>query len=784
MRADVRAKQSSKWGGEGGGRVGGKGKAEANADAAAVVVGGGGEARRAKEVGRRRNGGAEEGGSHPRAHSHPAAQSQTAAQANAHSPPLPGGPPSVAHNKAAASHARHGAHSHSAGSAKAAVGGHDGDAEARGRSALDTGTLPRGKSGLGAPPLLRHAVGTPPGGGRAQGAAVAGGGKVEGARIGGGAADGRKQAAGGAAAHGDTAAAAAAAAARGERGEAVKLGEEGKAEEQGGYEVPYIVQRFRAGVIDWHDYVPQPVLPLLSDDPQYVQVREAYGLHLLAQAEAKVARFFAADPFRLKSHGPLLDHSVCGVLSDPCAVHALQSDCLWDGFCAWCGSTEVCVDRASPMAAACSPHLHHRDLTPYQDRILRDAAKYVRVAAGGEMEHHSPAKQKPPPANSAAAAAAAAATEVESSSSTSSNGSSSDTPCKIIIPGHFQFLTLDYDEMYWHWLLENFVPLLADMPYARLRDMRTHFILTRSTSTRHLPFLGLLSQSCWRSLEDMQEGTCLVEETKEEQLRFNMDHPSAMASAAARLIDRTAPHFIVDRLNLSHIPAPTKPQVLLVARRRRRLLLNEDALVAATRAMGLPISVAVLEDLPLYEQIRAVRSCAILVGVHGSGLLNSMFLHPGSVLMQIVPYNTTGADRFYEPQVRQAGGSYMEVRVTNRSDSVFHWHLAEDHGSKVGTAEEREQFLQQGPDVQRASDVFFSFWVNQDVHVPIGEYRRVIGEAVAAWEQGRQQQKKRHRSEEQQRAGLAEEEEEGGAGVAGGEGRGVRKGRGGSREQG
>ncbi|CAI5473157.1 unnamed protein product [Closterium sp. Yama58-4] len=738
-------------------------------------------------------------GSHSRAHPHPAAQSRTAPQANAHSPPLPGGPPSVAHNKAAASHAKHGAHSHSAGSATAARG----DAEARGRSALDAGTLSAGT--LGAPPLARHAAGTPPGGG-AQGAAVAGAGKAEGAgraRIGGGGADGRKQAAGRAATDGDSAAAGAAAGGKngkklwgggqrgGERGGAGKLGvnsggggvggakgeaeawgervgkrvgehvgreEEGKEgeEEQAGYEVPYIVQR----------------------DPQYVQVREAYGLHLLAQAEAKVARFFAADPFRHKSHGPLLDHSVCGVLSDPCAVHSARSDCLWDGFCAWCSSTDVCVDRASPMAAACSPHLDHRDLSPYQDRILRDAAKYVRVAAGGEMEHHSPAKQKPATAN----AAVAAATEVESSSSTSSNGSA-ESPCKIIIPGHFQFLTLDYEEMYWHWLLENFVPLLADMPYARLRDMRTHFILTRSTSTRHLPFLGLLSQSCWRSLEDMQEGTCLVEETKEEQLRFNMDHPSAFASAAARLIDRTAPHFIVDRLNLSHIPAPTKPQVLLVARRRRRLLLNEDALLASTRAMGLPISVAVFEDLPLYEQIRAVRSCAILVGVHGSGLLNSMFLHPGSVLVQIVPYNTTGADRFYEPQVRQAGGSYMEVRVTNRSDSVFHWHLAEDHGSKVGTAEEREQFLQQGPDVQRASDVFFSFWVNQDVHVPVGEYRRVIGEAVAAWEQGRKQQK-RQRNEEQQRADWAEEEEEGDAGVAGGGGRGVREGRDGSREQG
>ncbi|CAI7760391.1 unnamed protein product [Closterium sp. NIES-54] len=652
-------------------------------------------------------------GSHPRAHSHPAAQSQTAAQANAHSPPLPAVPPSVAHNKAAASHVRHGAHSHSAGSSKAAAGGHDGDAEARGRSALDAGTLPRGKYRLGssvcprislflsraitrshslpssyvtphpppltapplpscagnrAPPLLRHAVGTPPGGGGAQGAAVAGGGKAEGARrarIGGGAADGRKQAAGGAADHGHTAAAAAAAAAGGERGEAAKLGVVNGGEGGGGGGV---------GVGVGEAWRPR--------------VREAYGLHLLAQAEAKVARFFAADPFRHKSHGPLLDHSVCGVLSDPCAVHALQSDCLWDGFCAWCGSTDVCVDRASPMAAACSPHLHHRDLTPYQDRILRDAAKYVRVAAGGEMEHHSPAKKKPPPANAAAAAAAAAAvaaaaaTEVESSSNTSSNGSA-DTPCKIIIPGHFQVTAASAAH-----------PHMSSVLHAPMRD------------------------------------------------------------------------------------------VLLVARRRRRLLLNEDSLVAATRAMGLPISIAVLEDLPLYEQIRAVRSCAILVGVHGSGLLNSMFLHPGSVLVQIVPYNTTGADRFYEPQVRQAGGSYMEVRVMNRSDSVFHWHLAEDHGSKVGTAEEREQFLQQGPDVQRASDVFFSFWVNQDVHVPVGEYRRVIGEAVAAWEQGRQQQKKRPRSEEQQRAGWAEEGEEGDAGVAGGEGRGVRDGRGDSREQG
>ncbi|GJP79715.1 hypothetical protein CLOP_g9916 [Closterium sp. NIES-67] len=672
-------------------------------------------------------------GGHSRAHSHSPAQSQAQekahGKAHAHAPPSPGGSPAVAHNKAAGSSAKHGARSHSPGSADSAHGGLAGEAETRGRSALEAGKLPRGKSSEGkGPPFVHQTVGTPPAGG-AQGA-----GKEE-------------------------------------QQQQQQQGEE----EDGEYEVPYIVQRFRAGVIDWHDYVPQPALPLQSDDSLYVQVRAAYGLHLLAQAEAKVARFFAGDAFRHKRHGPLLDHSVCGVLSDPCAVHSSPSACLWDGFCAWCRSTAVCVDRATPMAAACAPHLDQRDVAPYQDRILRDAAKYVRVAAGGEIEHHVPAKQKPGPAaaTTAAVTAAAAATAVDSSGR-SSNGSS-EPLCKFIIPGHFQFLALDYDEMYWHWLLENFVPLLADMPYARLRDMRTHFILTRSTSTRHLPFLGLLSQSCWRSLEDMEEGTCLVEETKEEHLRFKMEHPAAMATAA-QLIDRTAPHFIIDRLNLSHIPAPSKPQVLLVARRRRRLLLNEDALVAATRAMGLPISVAVLEDLPLYEQIRAVRSCAILVGVHGSGLLNSMFLHPGSVLVQIVPYNATGADRFYEPQVRQAGGSYMEVRVTNRSDSVFHWHLAEDHGSKVGTAEERERFLQQGPDVQRASDVFFSFWVNQDLHVPVGEFRRVIGESAAEWERGRRQQQQQ-KGEKQQREDWAEEEED--EGFGGGERRVGRDSRGG-----
>jgi len=50
-----------------------------------------------------------------------------------------------------------------------------------------------------------------------------------------------------------------------------------------------------------------------------------------------------------------------------------------------------------------------------------------------------------------------------------------------------------------------------------------------------------------------------------------------------------------------------------------------------------------MEEMTLFEQIKALRACTILVGVHGSGLNNAILLPNDAVLVQLLPcvgYNT------------------------------------------------------------------------------------------------------------------------------------------------
>jgi hypothetical protein len=81
-----------------------------------------------------------------------------------------------------------------------------------------------------------------------------------------------------------------------------------------------------------------------------------------------------------------------------------------------------------------------------------------------------------------------------------------------------------------------------------------------------------------------------------------------------------------------------KPRLLIISRHRTRLLLNLDAVVRAVEEAGFD---AVVNESDVANNIgevgRLINSCDAMVGVHGAGLTNMVFLPPGATLVQIVP---------------------------------------------------------------------------------------------------------------------------------------------------
>ncbi|KAL6640192.1 hypothetical protein ACP70R_022041 [Stipagrostis hirtigluma subsp. patula] len=82
-----------------------------------------------------------------------------------------------------------------------------------------------------------------------------------------------------------------------------------------------------------------------------------------------------------------------------------------------------------------------------------------------------------------------------------------------------------------------------------------------------------------------------------------------------------------------------RPRLLIISRRSTRRLLNERAMVDMAMSLGFDVRVGdpdVSTDVSKFA--RLVNSADVMVGVHGAGLTNMVFLPAGAVLIQVVPY--------------------------------------------------------------------------------------------------------------------------------------------------
>ncbi|RLM92989.1 hypothetical protein C2845_PM08G06800 [Panicum miliaceum] len=104
-----------------------------------------------------------------------------------------------------------------------------------------------------------------------------------------------------------------------------------------------------------------------------------------------------------------------------------------------------------------------------------------------------------------------------------------------------------------------------------------------------------------------------------------------------------------------------RPRLLLISRRSTRAFANVGAIALGYEVVvGEPARHA---ELPSFA--RVVNSCDVLVGVHGAGLANLVFLPAGAVVVQVVPLgglDAMAAEDFGAP-ARDAGLRYVHYRI-------------------------------------------------------------------------------------------------------------------------
>uniref|UniRef100_A0A0D9XKZ4 Glycosyltransferase 61 catalytic domain-containing protein n=1 Tax=Leersia perrieri TaxID=77586 RepID=A0A0D9XKZ4_9ORYZ len=84
-----------------------------------------------------------------------------------------------------------------------------------------------------------------------------------------------------------------------------------------------------------------------------------------------------------------------------------------------------------------------------------------------------------------------------------------------------------------------------------------------------------------------------------------------------------------------------RPRLLIISRRasRGRAFMNERAMADMAASLGFDVRVGEPDaSTDTSKFARLVNSCDVMVGVHGAGLTNMVFLPAGAVLVQVVPY--------------------------------------------------------------------------------------------------------------------------------------------------
>ncbi|CAL4951225.1 unnamed protein product [Urochloa decumbens] len=165
----------------------------------------------------------------------------------------------------------------------------------------------------------------------------------------------------------------------------------------------------------------------------------------------------------------------------------------------------------------------------------------------------------------------------------------------------------------------------------------------------------------------------------------------------------------------------TRPRLLVIARGRNRRFVNVEEIARGAKKVGFEVSVSEggHEVAPFAE---LANSCDAVVGVHGAGLTNMVFLPRGAVVIQVVPLGPMEfvASYFRGPS-RDMGLRYLEYRITPEESTLL------------------DKYPRDHPVIADPGSVKAKDWVSfmgvylfeQDVRLDMKRFRPVLKKALA-----------------------------------------------------
>jgi len=174
-----------------------------------------------------------------------------------------------------------------------------------------------------------------------------------------------------------------------------------------------------------------------------------------------------------------------------------------------------------------------------------------------------------------------------------------------------------------------------------------------------------------------------------------------------------------------------RPRLLIISRRTSRRLLNERAMADMATSLGFDVRTGdpeVSTDVGRFA--RLVNSADVMVGVHGDGLTNMVFLPAGAVLVQVVPYG--GLEWLARGTFREPAEG-MEVHYLEYVVQKDETTLSEEYGEDDPVIKDPAAIHKQGWDALKA--VYLD---KQNVRPHLGRLKNTFVQALKLLPHGRQ----------------------------------------------
>ncbi|CAL5019900.1 unnamed protein product [Urochloa decumbens] len=154
--------------------------------------------------------------------------------------------------------------------------------------------------------------------------------------------------------------------------------------------------------------------------------------------------------------------------------------------------------------------------------------------------------------------------------------------------------------------------------------------------------------------------------------------------------------------------ATRRPRLMIILRGATRRFVNADAVVSAIERAGFEVvRMEPASGMGMDAVSRAVDACDVLVGAHGAGLTNMVFLRAGAVVVQVIPW---GKMEPYGEGFFGAPAAHMGIRHVPYSIAAEESTLYEKYGRDHPVITDPDVFYRNGSNAR-------FYWREQNIRL-------------------------------------------------------------------